>query len=69
MFENIPGSIGHIRTGKVRALGVTGAKRVAAIPDVPTIGETVPGYEVSIWNGMARPGARHPRSSRNSIRR
>ena len=54
-FDNIPSSIGHIRTGKVRTLGVTGAKRVAAIPDVPTIGETVPGYEVSIWYVMAAP--------------
>src|SRR6266545_2216806 len=60
LFDNIPGSIGHIRTGKVRALGVTGAKRVAAIPDVPTIGETVPGYEVSIWYGMAAPTGTPP---------
>jgi tripartite-type tricarboxylate transporter receptor subunit TctC len=55
VFDNIPGSIGHIKTGKVRALGVTAPKRVAAIPDVPTIGETVPGYEVSIWYGIAAP--------------
>src|SRR5262245_29989985 len=60
MFDNIPGSIGHIRTGKVRALGVTGAKRVTAISDVPTIGETVPGYEVSIWYGMAAPRGTAP---------
>src|SRR5262249_43743605 len=53
-------SIGHIRTGKVRKVGVTGAKRVAAIPDVPTIGETVPGYEVSIWYGMAAPRGTPP---------
>jgi tripartite-type tricarboxylate transporter receptor subunit TctC len=65
LFDNIPGSIGHIRSGKVRALGVTGSKRVAAIPDVPTIGETVPGYEVSIWYGIAAPRAPHPRSSGN----
>src|SRR5260370_25590814 len=55
MFDNIPGSIGHIKSGKVRALGVTAPKRVAAIPDVPAIGETVPGYEVSIWYGIAVP--------------
>jgi len=55
LFDNIPGSIGHIRSGKVRALGVTGSKRVAAIPEVPTIGETVPGYDVSIWYGIAAP--------------
>src|SRR5262249_46782662 len=47
-------------TGKVRALGVTGAKRVATIPDVPTIGETVPGYEVSIFYGIAAPRGTPP---------
>jgi tripartite-type tricarboxylate transporter receptor subunit TctC len=60
LFDNIPGSIGHIKNGKVRALGVTGSKRVAAIPDVPTIGETVPGYEVSIWYGIAAPRGTPP---------
>ena len=55
LFDNLPGSIGHIRTGKVRALGVTASKRVPALPDVPTIGETVPGYEASVWYGMAAP--------------
>jgi tripartite-type tricarboxylate transporter receptor subunit TctC len=61
LFDNIPGSIGHIKNGKVRALGVTGSKRVAAIPDVPTIGETVPGYEVSIWYGIAAPRGTPPK--------
>jgi tripartite-type tricarboxylate transporter receptor subunit TctC len=61
LFDNIPGSIGHIKSGKVRALGVTGSKRVAAIPDVPTIGETVPGYEVSIWYGIAAPRGTPPK--------
>jgi tripartite-type tricarboxylate transporter receptor subunit TctC len=60
LFDNIPGSIGHIRRGKVRALGVTGSKRVAALPDVPTIGETVPGYDVSIWYGIAAPRGTPP---------
>jgi tripartite-type tricarboxylate transporter receptor subunit TctC len=60
VFDNIPGSIGHIKTGKVRALGVTAPKRVAAIPDVPTIGETLPGYEVSIWYGIAAPKGTPP---------
>ena len=60
VFDNIPGSVGHIKTGKVRALGVTAPKRVAAIPDVPAIGETVPGYEVSIWYGIAAPKGTPP---------
>jgi tripartite-type tricarboxylate transporter receptor subunit TctC len=60
VFDNIPGSVGHIRAGKVRPLGVTGAKRVAALAEVPTIGETVPGYEVSIWYGISAPRGTPP---------
>src|SRR5262245_18334860 len=60
VFDNIPGSIGHIKTGNVRALGVTAPKRVAETPDVPTSGETVPGYEVSIWYGIAAPRGTPP---------
>jgi tripartite-type tricarboxylate transporter receptor subunit TctC len=55
MFDNLPGSIEHIRAGRLRALGVTSAKRSDALPDVPTIGETVAGYEVSVWNGICVP--------------
>jgi tripartite-type tricarboxylate transporter receptor subunit TctC len=60
LFDDLPGSIGHIRTGKVRALGVTALKRVDAIADVPTIGETVPGYEASVWYGIAAPKGTPP---------
>jgi tripartite-type tricarboxylate transporter receptor subunit TctC len=55
MFDNLPGAIQNIRAGKVRALGVTTARRVDSLPDVPTIGETVPGYEVSVWYGISGP--------------
>ena len=55
IFDNLPGSIEHIKAGTLRALGVTAAKRSAALPDVPTIGETVPGYEVSVWNEIVVP--------------
>jgi tripartite-type tricarboxylate transporter receptor subunit TctC len=55
MFDNLPSSIAHIRAGRLRALGVTAARRSDALPDVPTIGETVPGYEVSVWNGISVP--------------
>jgi tripartite-type tricarboxylate transporter receptor subunit TctC len=45
----------HIKSGKLRALGVTGAKRLKAMPDLPTIGETVPGYEMTSWYGLFAP--------------
>ena len=60
MFDNLPGSIGQIQQGKVRALGVTAAQRVAALPDLPAIGEIVPGYEASVWYGIAAPRGTPP---------
>jgi tripartite-type tricarboxylate transporter receptor subunit TctC len=55
MFDNMPSSIEHIRAGKLRALGVTTSKRSPALPDVPTVADTVPGYEASAWFGMGAP--------------
>jgi tripartite-type tricarboxylate transporter receptor subunit TctC len=55
MFDNLPGSIGHIKNGKARALGITSTKRSAALPNVPTIAETVPGYEADVYYGIAAP--------------
>jgi tripartite-type tricarboxylate transporter receptor subunit TctC len=60
MFDNLPGSIGHIRSGELRPLAVTAAKRVPALPDVPAIAETVPGYEASVWYGIAAPKGTSP---------
>src|SRR5499427_3412066 len=60
MFDNLPGAIEFVRTGRLRALGVTTAMRSDALPDVPTIGETVPGYEASVWYGIAAPKGTPP---------
>ena len=56
-FNNIPESIGQIRGGSLRVLGVTTAKRSAVLPDSPTIAEAgVPGYDTGVWWGMRGPG-------------
>jgi tripartite-type tricarboxylate transporter receptor subunit TctC len=57
MFDNLPSSIEHIRAGRIRALAVTPATRSQALPDVPTIGETVPGYVGGGWTGIGAPAA------------
>lgn len=54
-FSSIVPSIPHIKSGRLRAIGVTPPKRVRALPEVPTIGETVPGYEVIHWYGIWGP--------------
>ncbi len=55
-FDNLPSSIGHIRSGKIRALAVTTAKRWPGAPDIPTLAEAgVPGYESSAWFGLLAP--------------
>jgi tripartite-type tricarboxylate transporter receptor subunit TctC len=60
LFDNLPGSIAHIKAGALRALGVTAGKRSNALPDVPTIGETVPGYEAVVWYGIVAPKGTPP---------
>jgi tripartite-type tricarboxylate transporter receptor subunit TctC len=55
LFDNMPSSIEFIRSGKIRALAVTTDVRSPALPDVPTVGDTVPGYEASAWFGMGAP--------------
>jgi tripartite-type tricarboxylate transporter receptor subunit TctC len=54
-FLTMPASIEHIRTGKLRALAVTAATRSDALPDIPTVGEFVPGYESTTWYGVGVP--------------
>jgi tripartite-type tricarboxylate transporter receptor subunit TctC len=55
-FDNLPSTIGYVRSGKVRALAVTTAQRWPGAPDIPTVAESgVPGYEVSGWFGLLAP--------------
>jgi tripartite-type tricarboxylate transporter receptor subunit TctC len=60
MFDNMPSSLPHIQAGKLRALAVTTSKRSDALPDVPTVAETVPGYEASAFFGMSAPKGTPP---------
>jgi tripartite-type tricarboxylate transporter receptor subunit TctC len=60
MFDPVASSIGYIRAGKLRPLGVTTATRIDALPDVPPIGDFVPGYEASGWDGIGGPANTPP---------
>ena len=54
-FDNLPGSVEFVKSGKLRALGVTSAKRSFVFPDIPSIGETIPGYDVTLYYGVSAP--------------
>ncbi len=54
-FDTITSSLPHARSGKLRGLAVTGLKRTASAPDIPTVAETVPGFEVTVWQGIGAP--------------
>ena len=69
LFDVPPASIEHIRAGALRALAVTTATRSEALPDIPTVGEFVPGYEASNGAASARRKNTPARSSRSSTRR
>ena len=56
-MASITSVLPHVRAGKLKALGTTGAQRSTLAPDVPAIAETVPGYQTIIWNGLIAPGA------------
>ena len=55
MFDTLSTSIEHIKTGRLRALGVTSAQRAEALPDTPALSEVVPGYEAAAWQGFGAP--------------
>ena len=55
MFDNVPTSADHVRTGKLRGLAVTSTTRLAVLPDLPPLSDFLPGYESSAWYGLAAP--------------
>jgi tripartite-type tricarboxylate transporter receptor subunit TctC len=55
LFDNLPSSIGHIKGGRIRALAVTSEQREPSMPQLPTVGDTVPGYEATAWFGIGMP--------------
>ncbi len=55
LFDNLPSSAAFIKGGRIRALAVTSAKREPSMPELPTVGETVPGYEATAWFGIGMP--------------
>jgi tripartite-type tricarboxylate transporter receptor subunit TctC len=65
-FSTVPAAIPQIQAGKLRALAIGSPRRIAALPDVPTVAETLPGFDVSAWNGIMAP-ARTPAAIVNRI--
>jgi tripartite-type tricarboxylate transporter receptor subunit TctC len=63
MFDNLPPSLEHVRAGRLRGLGVTTRERVPAAPELPTVAETLPGYETYSWNALFAPAGTPGRSS------
>ncbi len=59
-FDNLPGSVEFVKSGQLRALGVTSAQRSFVFPEVPSIGESVPGYDVSLYYGVSAPKGTPP---------
>ena len=57
MFANLSAVIGNIKAGRLRALAVTGARRSAALPDIPTVAESLPGFEAATWFALVAPAA------------
>ena len=66
MFSNLSAIVGNVRAGQLRAVGVTGPKRAPALPDVPTLAEGLPGFEVETWFALVAP-AGAPRDVRERL--
>ena len=60
LFDNLPSSVPHIKSGRIRALAVTSKTREPSMPETPTVGDTVTGYEATAWFGVGMPKAKRP---------
>jgi tripartite-type tricarboxylate transporter receptor subunit TctC len=61
MFDTLPSALPQVREGRLRALGVTAPQRLATLPELPAVAETVPGFEMGVWVGLFAPaGTPHP---------
>jgi len=60
LSDNLPSSAGHIKAGRLKALAVTSEKREPSFPNVPTVGDTVSGYEATAWFGVGMPRGTPP---------
>jgi tripartite-type tricarboxylate transporter receptor subunit TctC len=69
IFATMPTVLPHVKAGKLRALAVVGNTRSAALPELPTVGETIPGFELINWIGLFAPRARRRRSWRTGMAR
>ena len=59
-FVGLAPALPHVRAGRIRALATAGSKRAAVLPEVPTVGENLPGYQVDYWTGLLAPGGTPP---------
>ena len=69
LFDSVPTMAAYVKDGRVRALGTSGLKRSPILPDVPTIAETVPGFQASLWVGFMAPKDTPRESSTSSMPR
>lgn len=60
MFDNLPSSTQHIKSGKLKGLGVTSTQRAVTFPDMPALTEALPGYETYTWNALFAPAGTPP---------
>ena len=67
-FADMPPSVEHVRTGRLRASAVATSKRTELLPELPTVAEFLPGYEASFWVGVGAPRNTPPETNMSALR-